>query len=72
VGGEVVKVLERMRVSGVWSRDHGKRKVLGGGGLKMDKLGRWMKRQRQAYDERVLTARYRHVVEVLGEDLGGW
>ena len=51
MGGEVVKVLERMRVSGVWSRDHGKRKVLGGGGLKMDKLGRWMKRQRQAYDD---------------------
>ena len=44
----------------------------GGGRLKMDKLGKWLKRQMKAYDAGLLQARYRQVVEVLGREVGGW
>jgi len=40
-----------------------------GGGLKMDKLGHWLKRQMRAYETGKLSTR--HVVKVFGRE-GVW
>ena len=72
VGGDVVAgVGGDEGLLGEWPRCVGKRMVAGGGALKMDRLGRWMKRQLKAYEARKLPARYGHVVEVLGRE-GVW